>query len=851
MDLKDAARSYFDRGFNVVAIAYGKPDESGKIPKIPLVPWQKWQTQRQTLEEFESQPWNKADGFAVICSFPNKDGLYMAVVDYDVLKVSEEAKERGRKLLSKFPTTQIEQSISGGMKLVYLSRVKPRAVSEFHDLCALELLAGARLCVMAPSKGYKRLNDNLPTVVEDAEGLFYEVLGIKDRREGKNEGVSREKLEKWLKQILDSGKIRVAGEGVNYFYAHCPFHDDQHPSFAIHKTKFYAICYTENLVLSLKELAEKLGIELADAEGRREIKIAPLSEVIAEAKPIEYLVEKIIPKRSLVMLCGKAGALKSTICLHIADTLAEGGKVFGEFQVVEQGRTLIFDEENYPSFYKQRCEMLGINPPEEVNCSILQGFTLDSKRCMEFLEQQLANKNYRLVVLDCWTNLVLYTDENKANEVSRVLTRLRRLAYEYDCTFLLTHHLRKNVAYVTEELDELRGSSVLVNEPDIVMAIRVDEVTGQRLVRMIKNRYCEPIAFRLALERNGSGRCELRFKGYMEEAEAESDVVQCAKVILDFLRLKKGAKRKEILQATKGHNPRNIDRALHYLIGLGEVERVKKGVYRLSAQQSKLESFNGSQDTRNSTDSTNTNNNNVKSVEKAGDETSGQKNEVSKNSTNLTNIYDSTVELNVAGLDAVQGFFRTASLDAEGYACLEELVVYLKNKGVEDPHKLVMALLERKQRHSWWLELHPKRVGRIKLVQGGSEAKEAYQSPWEGLSGLHTIPENAWRKTLEALKEWAKHNDGSVTATREELERFLGYYWTGDSIQRVSDRLLKKGILELDQDHGGYRVLVAEFPESRIGHRMCSKCGREVEAYIHVDERPVCLVCYRRSMLGG
>jgi hypothetical protein len=246
-----------------VAVKY--QEGKGKVAKKPFSVWGKWHKQRQTLEEFESQGWDDANGFAIVTDYPNKDGLYLSVVDYDTKEVSEEAKNRGKQLLPKFPTTQMEKTVSEGLHLVYLSRVKPKAVKEFHKTHALELVAGGLLCVMAPSEGYEKLNDNPPTIVEDAEALFYEALGLKDKRERVNEGLPASLLEKWLKQILDSGRLKVAGEGSNYVYCHCPFHPpDSHPSFALHKHKFYGVDYHDGKVYSLKGLAEVLEVKLED-----------------------------------------------------------------------------------------------------------------------------------------------------------------------------------------------------------------------------------------------------------------------------------------------------------------------------------------------------------------------------------------------------------------------------------------------------------------------------------------------------------------------------------------------------------------------------------------------------------
>jgi len=260
MDLKKEAQEWYAQGFNVVAVCFESSTE-GKVNKKPLVEWSRWISRRQEAQEFEGQPWDRADGFAVICSYPSFNGLFLAVVDFDTKNVKREAAERGEKLLKRFPTTKIERTISGGLHYVYLSKVRVNPVTQCHDECALELVSGSRLCIMAPSKGYVALNDNSPRVIEDAEGLFYEVLGVTDPRERRS-GANDSLLQHWLNEVRQH--LNVTGEGPNYFYVHCPFHPpDKHPSFAIHKTKFYAVDYHDGRVYSLKELASALGLEFS------------------------------------------------------------------------------------------------------------------------------------------------------------------------------------------------------------------------------------------------------------------------------------------------------------------------------------------------------------------------------------------------------------------------------------------------------------------------------------------------------------------------------------------------------------------------------------------------------------
>jgi len=183
--LKAEAEAWFEKGFNIVAFNL-RIDRDGKIVKRPLVEWREWNQRRQTVEEFESQPWDRADGFGVVCNLPNHDGLYIAVIDYDVKGVSDEARERGAGLLKKFPSTRAEGTISGGEHRIYLSRIKPRPINDAHDSKALELIAGPKICIVFPSKGYRLLNQEPVRVIDDIESLFMSVVNTSSVEEAES-----------------------------------------------------------------------------------------------------------------------------------------------------------------------------------------------------------------------------------------------------------------------------------------------------------------------------------------------------------------------------------------------------------------------------------------------------------------------------------------------------------------------------------------------------------------------------------------------------------------------------------------------------------------------------------------
>jgi hypothetical protein len=230
---------------------------------------------------------------------------------------------------------------------------------------------------------------------------------------------------------------------------------------------------------------------------------------------------------------------------------------------------------------------------DNIDCLSLSGFKLDNPGHLKFLERAIESKGYKLVVLDNWTDLVSKVDENKAVEVSSVLSALRRIADKHGCAFILLHHLRKNPPFLVSEIDEPRGSSALINEADLVYLVQVDEATGHRIVKMIKNRHGGRLAFRLAFDEK-DGKLAIRWAGEVEEGKTEATVVKCARAIMDYLASREGmAERKEIVKAMEaiGFPRATIDRALKYGDAMGFLERPKRGVYSLKSASPNFSTF--------------------------------------------------------------------------------------------------------------------------------------------------------------------------------------------------------------------------------------------------------------------
>jgi len=171
--MKAVARAYYDQGNNIVVV---------NAEKEALVKWARWVNKRQTKEEFESLPWQQANGFCLVCGWKLENGMYVGAVDVDIKNTTQEVIDHGAELEKQLRTTHTEETVSGGKHYIYYSRTPIRKVKDakkIHDFCGCEILGEKKLCVMAPSASgkYRRLNDNPATGIESLNTLFETALG--------------------------------------------------------------------------------------------------------------------------------------------------------------------------------------------------------------------------------------------------------------------------------------------------------------------------------------------------------------------------------------------------------------------------------------------------------------------------------------------------------------------------------------------------------------------------------------------------------------------------------------------------------------------------------------------------
>jgi len=162
--LKDNARIWFNKGFNVVAV---------DVDKKPLIKWTEYQNKRMTLKEFEQQSWSKAQYFAIILGKLHTGeyvGKYAALIDFD----DHENKGVWDKANFEIFNTWTEKT-PRGYHILLISDAEPNKTSGANlelkaDLCFMYLnnvLFDKPLRVVADvNEDFKKLSDKLTNTIQ-------------------------------------------------------------------------------------------------------------------------------------------------------------------------------------------------------------------------------------------------------------------------------------------------------------------------------------------------------------------------------------------------------------------------------------------------------------------------------------------------------------------------------------------------------------------------------------------------------------------------------------------------------------------------------------------------------------
>jgi len=220
--------------------------------------------------------------------------------------------------------------------------------------------------------------------------------------------------------------------------------------------------------------------------------------------PVEYLVDKIIPKSMLLYLYGPAGSFKTFFLLYVAMLGLKGENVF-EYEVEKPFKTLWIDEENRDIGMKEKIRKLqatlNVDKTEmdKNKMTICSGINILKVSDIEEIDKMCTIHKPDLLVFDSVAK-VFHADERDEAHVKFIFQRLNPLIVKHGVTIVLIHHTRKQQQGQTHYgMEDLSGSREFSAHADGMLCLQSYKRNEFKL-KQTKNRYgelIEPINFEI------------------------------------------------------------------------------------------------------------------------------------------------------------------------------------------------------------------------------------------------------------------------------------------------------------------------------------------------------------------
>lgn len=235
------------------------------------------------------------------------------------------------------------------------------------------------------------------------------------------------------------------------------------------------------------------SISMLAYTGKSEPKLLSAQDILDHTGDgLFWVVNDLIPQGGLVMISGKPGVGKTWLGLLLARAVSEGLPFLG--RLTTWGKAAYVDLENSRSILRDRLARIRPMAVEFAPAWAMEKpFSLWDKDIDHW-----AREGY-LIILDSLVR-AHGVDENSAQEMARVMGRLRELSH-MGATIVFLHHKGKS------QENEYRGSSDILAGVDV--AYLLDREDGHLELKTIKSRVGEDLKIPLRLE-IAPGSVELR-----------------------------------------------------------------------------------------------------------------------------------------------------------------------------------------------------------------------------------------------------------------------------------------------------------------------------------------------------
>lgn len=128
-----------------------------------------------------------------------------------------------------------------------------------------------------------------------------------------------------------------------------------------------------------------------------------------------------------------------------------------------------------------------IHDVEILDCIGLDLFQLTSTK-EKVVNQQLMRevfdrKDFDLLILDTWAMASWQFEENSNSDLTQAMSKLKKVARDYKCSFMLVHHTNKSALNAANSTNEgaLRGASSIIGNSRLIVSVsKVVDDSGEK-----------------------------------------------------------------------------------------------------------------------------------------------------------------------------------------------------------------------------------------------------------------------------------------------------------------------------------------------------------------------------------
>ena len=245
--------------------------------------------------------------------------------------------------------------------------------------------------------------------------------------------------------------------------------------------------------------------KMGEESGKLNLLTERVGDLLHEDFPPDvWVVDQLIPAKSVTILSGSPGSFKTWLYMEIAVKVAKGEKTFGNFNT-KQTSVLVVDEESGRPRLQKRFKQLAATEDLPIHLLSRTGYKMNQLYA-DGIAEKAIELDAGLVIFDSLTRFMgEKTDENASGDMARLMDYYRQLA-DNGLSVLILHHNRKDgAAGRFNPAQSLRGSSDILAAVDCHIAVsRVGQSEFVKLVQTKNRDVWEPVPFELRFHENAS-----------------------------------------------------------------------------------------------------------------------------------------------------------------------------------------------------------------------------------------------------------------------------------------------------------------------------------------------------------